>query len=266
MAGQNPQMAELVTFRSVHAYRHFVASVRRSFRYVRTGDQQAFLDAVTATAPARSVTMKKGQILWRAQLGHDWRPVWQDEEYIDDVPTVYPIERMKPLPERASDGRANPRGIACLYLASQQDTAILEVRPLIGSYVSVAQFRTKRELRLVDCSQPEIGNLAFLNPNLSAEDLEKVVWSHINSAFSEPVERGDESLDYIPTQILAETFRSLGFDGVGYESSYGENGINVALFDLASADLVTCGLHRVKDVSVTTTQQEEPHFVKETGG
>jgi hypothetical protein len=132
--------------------------------------------------------------------------------------------------------------------------------------VSVAQFRTKRELRLVDCSEKEIGDLAFLDPDLSTEDIEKVVWSNINSAFSEPVERGDESLDYIPTQILAETFRSLGFDGVGYKSSYGESGFNVALFDLASADLVTCGLHRVNDVSVKTTQEEEPYFVKETDG
>jgi hypothetical protein len=164
-------MAELVTFRSVHAYRDFVASVRRSFRYVRAGDQQAFLDAVTATAPARSVTMKKGQVLWRAQLGHDWRPVGELTD--DEVPTAHPTERMKPLHEKASDGRANPRGIACLYLASQQDTAILEVRPLIGSYVSVAQFRTKRELRLVDCSQKEIGNLAFLDPDLSTADVRK---------------------------------------------------------------------------------------------
>jgi hypothetical protein len=219
-----PAMAELATFRSV----------------------QAFLDAVTATAPARSVTMEKGQTLWRAQLGHDWRS-WDDEL---EVPTAHSIERMKPIAEKASDGRANPRGIACLYLASQQDTAILEVRPLIGSYVSVAQFRTKRELQLVDCSQREVGPLGFIHQNLSTEETEKVVWSQMNRAFSAPVERGDESLDYIPTQILAETFKSLHYDGVGYKSSYGESGLNVALFDLASADLVTCGLHRVKDVSV----------------
>lgn len=80
--------------------------------------------------------------------------------------------------------------------------------------------------------------------------------------FSEPVERGDESLDDIPTQILAETFRSLGFDGVGYKSSYGEKGFNGALFDLAGADLVTRCLHRVKDVSVTITQEEERYWLK----
>ena len=105
-----------------------------------------------------------------------------------------------------------------LYLASEQITAILEVRPLIGSYVSVARFRTARELRLVDCSQREVGPFGFLHPNLSTEETEKVVWSHMNRAFSAPVERGDESLDYIPTQILAETFKSLRYDGVGYRA------------------------------------------------
>jgi hypothetical protein len=81
----------------MHAYRDFVASVRRSFRYVRTGDQQAFLDDVTATVPARSVTMKTSTVLWRAQLGHDWRPYEEDGIFIGDFPTAYPVERMKPL-------------------------------------------------------------------------------------------------------------------------------------------------------------------------
>jgi hypothetical protein len=253
-------MAKHVAFRSQHAYRDFVASVRQSSRYVRTADQQAFLDAVAATVPARSVTMNRGQILWRAQLDHDWRPY---EDGID-VPAPHPIERMKPLPGKVSDGRANPRGIACLYLASKAETAILEVRPLIGTYVSVAQFRARRELRLVDCAQDKIGFL--LNRSPSAEETEKAVWSDMNRAFSAPVQRGDESLDYIPTQILAETFKSLHYDGVGYKSGYGEDGLNAALFDLAAADLVTCGLYRVKDVSVTTTHDEsETYYVKDPG-
>jgi RES domain len=138
------------------------------------------------------------------------------------------------------------------------------VRPLIGSYVSVAQFRTTRQLRLVDCSRKEIGDLAaFLEPNLSAEDIDKIVWSDMNRAFSKPVERGDESLDYIPTQILAETFKFLGFDGVAYKSSYGETGFNVALFNLASADLINCGLYRIKDVSITKQEEDSRYFVKE---
>ena len=131
-----------------------------------------------------------------------------------------------------------------------------------GSYVSVAQFKVLKDLRLVDCSAKEIGNLVrFFKEDWTPEDTEKQVWSDINSAFSKPVERGDDSIDYIPTQIITETFKLNGFNGIAYKSSYGENGLNVALFDIGAADVINCGLYRVKDVSVTLSQQDNPYFI-----
>jgi len=50
---------------------------------------------------------------------------------------------------------------------------------------------------------------------------------------------------------------------VAYKSSYGESGFNVALFDLASADLVNCILYRVKDVSITKQEADSRYFIKE---
>jgi hypothetical protein len=153
---------------------------------------------------------------------------------------------------------ANPRGIPCLYLATKKDTAVLEVRPLIGSYVSVAQFEVMRELRLVNCSGERMHNIKrWLQPkSLTPEDIEKAVWSDINEAFSEPVERGDSSIEYVPTQILAEAFKRHELDGIAYKSSYGEDGFNVALFDIDAADLINCGLYRIKDVSVEMTEED----------
>jgi hypothetical protein len=167
---------------------------------------------------------------------------------------------MKPLPEKATDGRANPRGIPCLYLASQKETATLEVRPLIGSYVSVGQFEVLRDIRVVDCSRDKpfgLLNIIYGKP-WTPEDVEKTVWSDINKAFSEPVERGDSSIDYVPTQVLAEVFKRHGFDGVAYKSSYGEKGYNVALFDIGAANLINCGLYRIKDVSVEMREEGAP--------
>ena len=179
-----------------------------------------------------------------------------------EVQAPHPPARMKPLAEKASDGRANPKGIPCLYLATKQETAVLEVRPLIGSYVSVAQFKVLKDLRLVDCSAKEMSDLVrFLKKDWTPEETEKQVWSDINTAFSEPVERGDDSLDYIPTQIITETFKLNGFDGIAYKSSYGEDGFNVALFDVAAADVINCGLYRIKDVSVTLSEQDNPYFI-----
>ncbi len=147
-----------MTFKSPDSYRDFDRAVRHEFRYARTPQQEEFLRTVAATSQSRSLIMKAGHVLWRAQLGHDWREEQQGEELFE-VQAAHPPARMKPLAEKASDGRANPKGIVCLYLATKQETAVLEVRPHIGSYVSIAQFKVLKELRLVDCSAKEIGNL-----------------------------------------------------------------------------------------------------------
>lgn len=206
-------------------------------------------------ATAKVTPAKAGYVLWRAQLGHDWRTEMQGEETFE-VPAPHPPARMKPLPEKATDGRVNPRGIACLYLASHKETAALEVRPLIGSYVSVGQFEVLRDIRVVDCTlymDPPAKRLQ--KTRTMPEDPEKTVWLDINNAFSKPVERGDDSLDYVPTQILAEAFKRHGFDGVAYKSSYGEEGFNVALFDIEAAGLINCGLYRIKDVSIVMEEE-----------
>jgi len=250
-----------MTFKSVDSYRDFARAVRQDYRFARTPNQEAFLKAVATTSPSRSLTMKTDFVLWRAQLGHCWRKVEQ-EGVSEEEPTAYPPERMKPTPEKAGDGRVNPRGIPCLYLATQKETAALEVRPLFHSYVSIAQFKIVKDLKIINCSAPEIGNLAFLDKDLSQDGIEKVVWSAMNRAFSEPVTRGDDSLDYVPTQIIAETFKLNGFDGIAYKSNYGEDGFNVALFDLAVADLINHCLYRIDKMSVKLSEQENPYFIK----
>jgi hypothetical protein len=62
----------------------------------------------------------------------------------------------------------------------------------------------------------------------------------------------------VPTQILAELFKSEGYDGVGYRSSLGP-GHNVALFDLDAADLIVCLLFEVKDISFKFEQAGNPY-------
>lgn len=69
-----------MTFKSTDSYRDFDWTVRREFRYARTPQQDEFLKTVAATSHSRSVIMKAGYVLWRAQLGHDWREERQGEE------------------------------------------------------------------------------------------------------------------------------------------------------------------------------------------
>jgi hypothetical protein len=238
-------------FKSSEDYRNFDHAVRRKLRYVRGVAHDEFLQAVLETGVRRQLSLTNNTYLegvWRAQLGNCWREVEKDGK-VQRVPYPYPKSRMKPIPEKVSDGRANPKGITCLYISTDYNTAVLEVRPLIGSYVTIAKMEITRSLKIVDFTSSR----ANFNDTWSVEPLDKIekaVWSDINDAFSKPVERSDDSLDYISTQILSELFKSNGLDGVAYKSSYGEAGFNTALFDLDSANVRDCFLCRVDDVSL----------------
>jgi hypothetical protein len=133
----------MAQFKSSEDYRNFDYAVRRQLRYVRGTVHDDFLQAVLETGVRRllSLTNKSyHQGVWRAQLGNCWREVEKNGK-VHRVPSPYSQSRMKPIPEKVSDGRVNPKGIACLYISTDYDTAILEVRPLIGSYVTVAKLR-----------------------------------------------------------------------------------------------------------------------------
>ena len=169
---------------------------------------------------------------------------------------------MMPRPDAASDGRANPEGIPRLYMAFDRHTAIAEVRPWIGSLVSVAIMKTVRDLRIVDCRGADDREMIFLEEQPPAAEREAAVWSHVARAFREPVLRGDDRAGYAPTQIIAELFENEGFDGIVYGSGFGDDATNVVLFDTAAAEIVACEIHEVKGVSLKHDEVDNPYHVK----
>jgi hypothetical protein len=245
------------------SYQNFARRVQRGFRYVWQKEVQAFLDTVLATLKERDITIPSGSLLYRARMGINYR-IQEDEQgnELGEEPVGYGSEEMKPLREKAGEGRANPAGIPVLYLGTSEQTAISEVRPWIGSDVSVAQFKTTRALRAVDLSrghgQSSLFHLTFGElfgeKTVEAAKKEKLVWINIDNAFSKPVTRSEHSVDYVPTQILTELFRSTGYDGIVYRSQFGNEGYNVALFDLAAAEAINCAPYRVSAVEVTAKE------------
>jgi hypothetical protein len=225
----------------------------RDARYVFKDHVDRFLQAVLATSEGRKRSLSSGGFLWRAQQGDEWGSYEFNGE--DGVEYEYehlplPSERMKPLSHSAREGQVNPKGIPCLYLANDKDTAMAETRPWFGSYLSIAVFKILQDLVLVDCSVEHETNIIshWYSHEPSPAEREKAVWAHIDHAFSEPVDPNESSAHYVPTQILAEAFRSHGYDGVVYKSLLGK-GFNIALFDINVADLVSCGLYAVKSIT-----------------
>lgn len=251
-------------FESWHAYSDFAGSVRTQLRYVRDSPADRFLETVLATCAGRVTKVEKGRKFWRAQLGGSLRESAVDDdegafEIMEDCP--HPPSRMKPIPNWSAEGRANPRGIPYLYLATQKDTAIAETRPWVGSLVSVGIFEVKRELSIVDCSRNH-QDFHFYFEEPPPPERERAVWSGIDAAFAKPVERGDDISDYIPTQIIAELFKRNGYDGIAYKSAFGEDGYNVALFDVEAADLTYCELHKVNAIKFSFEQYANPYWIE----
>lgn len=256
MNSDNP---ELPQFASWQSYKSFAHRVRHGKRYVWDKEVRAFLDTVRATLNDRDVTLPKGTTLFRAQLGIDHADAKDGRgNLVEGVePVAYGSERMKPSKSHVLEGRVNRAGIAVLYLSCSELTAISEVRPWIGSGVSVAQFKTLRPQTVVNLtpghgksSEEKILLESPIDEPISSRDKELAVWTDIDSAFSRPMSRSDGSPDYVPTQILAELFKSMNYDGLIYRSNFGKGGHNVVLFDLDAAAAINAAPVRVTGVEL----------------
>lgn len=247
-------------FKSWQDYWLFERTVKIKSRYFHDETIESFLNLVLETCKQRIKGFPKNKFLWRAQLGHGWQQIHQDGEYIDDIPAPFEPERMIPLLNEATEGRVNPKGIPYLYLATDKETAMAEVRPWLGSPISVGQFKIKKNLRLIDCSV-NLSNSFIYIEEPSQEEKERAVWTHIDRAFSRPTTNSDRGADYVPTQILAELFKTHGYDGIIYKSLL-EKGYSIALFDLNSAKLVNCFLYEVSEIGFKFNQTANPYFVK----
>jgi len=244
-------------FSSLNAYSEFAREVRHRRRYVWTPEATAFLETVKSTIHDRDRHLPPGRIFFRAQVGIDWREVLDEGgEAISEDPVGFGTHRMSPRRNQATEGRANAAGVSVLYLASEAETAVSEVRPWIGSALSVAQFRIKRSLKVLDLSvrhgQLAVPNLKYLLgeeiPNAAVK--EDAIWIEIDNAFSRPVSRSDDGGDYAPTQILAELFRDIGYDAIVYRSQFGELGFNLVLFDIDDAEIINCAPYEINAIKV----------------
>lgn len=144
-----------------------------------------------------------------------------------------------PPEELATAGRANSEGISRLYLADSLDTVLKEVRAGVFDYVSIAEFRAKRKIRLVDFSALDEYSPFAIGMNMQDLDLNRLDLENINKELGKPMRRSDSLLDYVPTQFLIDFIESIVdkkseqrlYDGVMYKSVMNPGGINLVIFD-----------------------------------
>lgn len=161
-------------------------------------------------------TLKKDSIFFRARINNNSHK--------------FPCDEMgKPPIKKAIDnrGRGNPKGIPYLYLASNENTAISEVKPSKNIIITVGKFIVNNELSVIDLRNPQIDS-----PFKYGEELEYCIKNlsllkSLGSELSRPV---NDELDYLPTQYLCELIKGVGHDGLIYKSFLG-NGYNILIYN-----------------------------------
>lgn len=141
-----------------------------------------------------------------------------------------------PSVEQSVDGRANVRGIPVLYLGSDRETCIAEVRAGAHDYVSVGRFVLQDILQVVDLTAiDKISPFAGL-PNVQ-HAVNKEHLRKISMEIAQPVRGSDSPLDYVPAQYICDFIKSIKeneqrlYGGIQHDSTRSESGFNLAIFD-----------------------------------
>ncbi len=162
-----------------------------------------FLDYLLATCEIRTIELPDKTKLWRSQLGRDKSIIkFAGGSFLDTSLKPFPPHRMKPLRKKVKEGRANSKGVPVLYLSTDRETAMAECRPWIAAHISIGMFYTIQNLKILDMSKDEfipVGIDDIERKKGNQEFVGKVIWGEINKAFTKPVQRSDQSADYIPT-------------------------------------------------------------------
>lgn len=160
----------------------------------------------------------------------------------------------EPPCEKAGEGRMSPKGIACLYLASDVRTALAEIRAMVHDKVAVMCLQPKHSLKILDLSRIDKISPFLLNAECAELASNTNNLKRIKAELARPMRSNDDPIEYIPTQFIADRAKSLGFDGIGFESVMGKSdtdlGYNLACFTSAESGFFEQGIkmHQITSI------------------
>jgi RES domain len=153
-------------------------------------------------------------------------------------------------PPKCEPGRVNGAHQRVLYCADQKATAISEVRPIRGEFISLCRVKIKTSIQIADVMLGLVPPNPFTTRNLRHElEIHEILRAFANQ-LAQPLDRRDDESDYVPCRYLANRIRSAGLGGIRYRSAMQRNGSNVVLFDPANAESLASKLLRISDVKV----------------
>jgi hypothetical protein len=145
-----------------------------------------------------------------------------------------------PPPEKAKQNRMSAAGIPMFYGSDDPDTALAETRDSSYRHYAIAEFRSQRELRMLDLTTLTAVPPFFELGNRGVREEMKFLHRFAED-ISLPVEDPDAvHIEYVPTQAVTEYFRTVfregdrKLDGIAYRSARRPGGRSLVLF--ATAD------------------------------
>jgi hypothetical protein len=189
---------------------------------------------------APDADLPKDKIFYRARI------------HSSENQATYPLDEMgSPTKEKVTGGRANPDGIPFLYLSEHYKTTLYETRVTYLDDVSIGSFMLKNddELKLVDFN-------SYDSPFLHMENMKghvsyKLLKEKISLDLSRPIRRYDSQLEYLPTQFICEFIRYIkGADGIIFNSSLHQGGINYVIFDSEKLECIGVEKYQVTSVVI----------------
>lgn len=157
---------------------------------------------------------RKGQILYRGRLGYKSYTKEDEESFLKFRYPFFGKDIKNPPCHLSEPTRFNRDGFSYLYLSSDEKTCIAELRLKVGSICSIAEFRQKKDLRLLN-----------LDNNKTLKEF-----------LITPV--GDENrYHYKFTRFISDLIKSIGIDGIAYDSVQ-SNGKCFVIFDDQNFELI----------------------------
>ncbi len=204
---------------------NFFKELRFKNRFTLSKESQKFIDEVLNYASEyKIITFESNRPFYRSRINSYKGGIGVDGPHKITDMGAPPIDK-------ASSGRLNPTGIPYLYLASDEITAISEVRPWVRCDITLAKFKLQRSVKLINFSKTHF----FTQPEGEKFRTPNFIWDELMThLFSTPFDPRSDTL-YIPTQYIAERIKGLGFDGIMYDSSLNPGGYNLTLFDTNAA-------------------------------
>jgi len=188
--------------------------------------------------------------------GDNDRHIFRGRQADDDSTRIriirMPWKELGPPPEIiATGGRMNPPGISVFYGAFERDTCISELRLPVGSIGITGQFEFIQSVRVLDLTIFDNAyiSVSMFHPDYSRRLSHLLFLKEFHKEIRKPVLPRDETIDYLPTQVVAEYLANKyepRLDGLIYSSSQ-TNGVgrNIVLFNHA--------IGIVKDKEVTAS-------------